>query len=207
MHRTFKRLCVYCGSSAGNRPEYTDAAYAMGVALGAGGIELVYGGGRAGLMGAVAAGALKAGARVTGVIPEALMARELGNEEISELIVVPNMHVRKNRMAELADGFIALPGGWGTMEELTEMLTWLQLDFHQKPIGVLNVAGYYDHLFAFAQTMSESGFVRPEHRRLYCVDTDPTALLEKLALYDLPATPRWEERQALTPHQRALGAT
>ena len=205
MARRFNRVCVYCGSQPGDRPEYAEAAYATGMALATAGIELVYGGGRAGLMGALAEGALAARGRVTGVIPEALRARELGHEGISVLEVVPNMHVRKHRMAELADAFIALPGGWGTMEELTEMLTWLQLDFHQKPIGILNVAGYYDHLFAFVATMIAAGFVRPEHRRLCAVATEPGVLLAELAAFELPATPNWAERQTPSPHQSELG--
>jgi uncharacterized protein (TIGR00730 family) len=202
---SFKSLCIYCGSSPGARPEYAEAAYATGMALATRGIALVYGGGRAGLMGAVAQGALEGGGRVTGIIPQALWERELGHDGLSELVVVPDMHSRKFQMAERADGFIALPGGWGTMEELTEMLTWLQLDFHRKPIGILNVAGYFDHLFAFVEAMIAAQFVREEHQRLFCVGTEPLALLDLLAAFTLPKPVLWSERAPLTPHQRELG--
>lgn len=205
MGKQFSKICVYCGSSPGTRPEYAEAAHALGSILACEGIELVYGGGRAGLMGALADGALKAGGRVTGIIPKALMARELGHDGISELIVVPDMHARKYRMAEASDAFIALPGGWGTMEELTEMLTWLQLGFHRKPIGILNVAGYYDHLFAFANAMADAQFVRPEDRQLFCVAEDPLALLDSLGNFNLRPPVDWTERPPTTAAQRELG--
>ncbi len=175
------RVCVYCGSSVGARDDYRVAAVAMGRLLAERGIELVYGGGHVGLMGAVADGTLGAGGRVTGVIPKALMDRELGHSGIQELRVVADMHERKMTMAGLADAFVAMPGGWGTIEELTEMLTWLQLGIHGKPIGILNVAGYYDPLLAFAERMIEQRFVRPEHRALFTVADEPAALLDRLA--------------------------
>ena len=177
---TIQRLCVYCGSSIGARPEYRDAASALGHLLAARNIELVYGGGHVGLMGAVADGALAAGGRVIGVIPRALMDRELGHTGIQDLRVVADMHERKTMMAGLADAFIALPGGWGTIEELSEMLTWLQLAIHAKPIGVLNVAGYFDPFLVFAERMIEERFVRVEHRHLLSVASEPGTLLDRL---------------------------
>lgn len=164
----------------GARPAYRQAAVALGRRLAERNIELVYGGGHVGLMGALADGALAAAGRVIGVIPRALMDRELGHTGIQELRVVADMHERKMMMAGLADAFIALPGGWGTIEELAEMLTWLQLAIHEKPIGVLNVAGYFDPFLAFAERMIDQRFVRPEHRHLFSVESDPDALLERL---------------------------
>ena len=178
--KTIQRVCVYCGSSVGARPEYSVVATTLGRLLAARDIELVYGGGHVGLMGAVADGALSAGGRVIGVIPRALMDRELGHTAIQDLRVVADMHERKMTMAGLADAFIALPGGWGTIEELSEMLTWLQLAIHAKPIGVLNVAGYFDPFLAFAERMIAERFVRVEHRHLFSVESEPEALLERL---------------------------
>ena len=192
--KTIERLCVYCGSSVGARPEYSEAASALGRLLAEHDIELVYGGGHVGLMGAVADGALAAGGRVIGVIPRALMDRELGHTGIQDLRVVADMHERKMTMAGLADGFIALPGGWGTIEELSEMLTWLQLAIHAKPIGVLNVAGYFDPFLAFAECMIEERFVRVEHRHLYSVASEPEALLDQL-MQPMPAPiDKWVDR-------------
>ena len=178
--KTMQRLCVYCGSSVGTRPEYEAAATALGRLLAERDIELVYGGGHVGLMGAIADGALAAGGRVIGVIPRALMDRELGHTGIQDLRVVADMHERKMTMAGLADAFVAMPGGWGTIEELAEMLTWLQLAIHAKPIGVLNVAGYFDPFLAFADRMIQERFVRVEHRDLFSVESDPAVLLERL---------------------------
>ena len=177
---SFKRLCVYCGSSIGARPAYRDVAIELGRLLAGRGIELVYGGGRVGLMGAIADAALAAGGQVIGVIPQALMDRELGHTGIQDLRVVADMHERKMTMAGLADAFIAMPGGWGTIEELTEMLTWLQLGIHAKPIGVLNVAGYYDPFLTFADAMVDERFVRVEQRSLLTVASDPATLLTRL---------------------------
>ncbi len=184
--KTMQRLCVYCGSSVGARPEYEAAATALGRLLAERDIELVYGGGHVGLMGAIADGALAAGGRVIGVIPRALMDRELGHTGIQDLRVVADMHERKMTMAGLADAFVAMPGGWGTIEELAEMLTWLQLAIHAKPIGVLNVAGYFDPFLAFADRMIQERFVRVEHRDLFSVDSDPAVLLERL-MQPMPA--------------------
>jgi uncharacterized protein (TIGR00730 family) len=178
---TIRRLCVYCGSAFGARAAYRDGATRLGALLAERGIELVYGGGRVGLMGAVADGALAAGGHVIGVIPRALMDRELGHTGIQDLRIVADMHERKMTMADLADAFVAMPGGWGTLEELTEMLTWLQLGIHAKPIGLLNLDGYFDGFLQFAERMIEEAFVRPEHRALLHVESDPVALLARLA--------------------------
>lgn len=186
MTRNFKTICVYCGSSCGTQDGYLAVAQKTGEILATQGIGLVYGGGRVGLMGALADGALAAGGTVTGVIPKALMVKELGHTGIQTLHVVRDMHERKHLMASLADAFIALPGGWGTLEELTEMLTWLQLGFHAKPIGLINVCGYYDSFLDFAATMVRDGFVRAEHRALFGVDTEPAALIEQLRARALP---------------------
>ena len=189
--KTIRRLCVYCGSSVGARAEYRHAASTLGRLLAEREIELVYGGGHVGLMGAVADGALAAGGRVIGVIPRALMERELGHIGIHDLRVVADMHERKMMMADLADAFVALPGGWGTIEELTEMLTWLQLAIHAKPIGVLNVAGYFDPFLAFAARMIEERFVRVEHLNLFAVEGEPEALLERLMQPAPPPIDKW----------------
>ena len=177
---TIRRLCVYCGSSTGALPMYREGAEALGRVLVADGIELVYGGGHVGLMGTIADAVLAAGGHVIGVIPRALMDRELGHTGIQDLRVVADMHERKMTMAGLADAFVAMPGGWGTIEELTEMLTWRQLAIHAKPIGLLNLGGYFDPLLAFAERMVEQRFVREEQRGLMTVDTDPTRLLARL---------------------------
>lgn len=187
----FKRLCVYCGSSIGAQAVYREAAVELGTLLAQRGIELVYGGGHVGLMGAIADAALAAGGQVIGVIPRALMDRELGHTGIQDLRVVADMHERKMTMAGLADAFVAMPGGWGTIEELTEMLTWLQLGIHAKPIGLLNVAGYYDAFLAFAGTMVDQRFVRTEQRSLLTVASRPDMLLERLAAPMAAPVDKW----------------
>jgi uncharacterized protein (TIGR00730 family) len=186
-----RRLCVYCGSAFGARDSYRAGAERLGRLVAERGIELVYGGGRVGLMGSVADGALAAGGRVIGVIPRALMDRELGHTGIQDLRVVADMHERKMMMADLADGFVAMPGGWGTLEELTEMLTWLQLGIHAKPIGLLNLDGYFDGFLTFAETMIAERFVRPEHRMLFQVDSDPAPLLDRLQTPTAPPPTKW----------------
>ena len=174
-------VCVYCGSRHGARPAYAAAARALGATIGARGWQLVYGGGRVGLMGELADAALAAGARVVGVIPESLKRREVGHPGLSELHVVPTMHLRKQMMAERADVFVALPGGIGTLEELYEVWTWRQLGYHDQPIGLLNVDGYYDALLRFmAQTVAE-GFLSPAHHAVLQVGSEPEALLRALA--------------------------
>lgn len=192
-----KRICVFCGSSAGNRPEYARAAAQVGAMLAERGIGLVYGGGRVGLMGVVADTVMAAGGEVIGVIPEALLRREVGHEGLSELQVVGSMHERKARMADLSDGFIALPGGYGTLEEFFEVLTWSQLGIHPKPCGLLNVHGFYDPLLAMADLAVREEFVRPAHRGLILDDTDPVRLLERMAAFAPPVVEKW-----IRPEQR-----
>ena len=174
-------VCVYCGSRTGADPRHADAARALGSFLGARGARLVYGGGRVGLMGVVADAALAAGALALGVIPRSLMEREVGHRGLTELQVVETMHERKRRMAEQADAFVALPGGIGTFEELFEVWTWRQLGYHDQPIGLLNVAGYYDPLLAFMRQTERAGFVSEDTLAMLAVDDDPARLLERLA--------------------------
>jgi uncharacterized protein (TIGR00730 family) len=175
-------LCVYCGSRPGMQPEHEAAARQVGELIGRRGWQLVYGGGNAGLMGSVANATLSAGGSVIGVIPHSLMERELGHPGLSELHVVDTMHQRKQMMAERADAFLALSGGIGTFEELFEVWTWRQLGYHDKPVGLLNVAGYYDALLDFLGRATEQGFVPMAQRRLLQVSSDPTELLDRLAL-------------------------
>ena len=182
-----KRLCVFCGSSPGNDPRYLEAARTMGRTLAARGLGLVYGGGSVGLMGAVADAALGAGGEVIGVIPEVLQIRELAHRSLTNLHVVGSMHERKALMAELSDGFVALPGGMGTLEELSEVLTWAQLGLHARPIGLLDVAGYYRPLATFFDQAVTAGFLRPVHRRLLLVGEEPAALLDALEAWRGPA--------------------
>nr|WP_320013763.1 TIGR00730 family Rossman fold protein [uncultured Desulfobacter sp.] len=173
-----QKICVYCGSSDGTRPEYRQAAAALGRAMLEKDIDLVYGGAGVGLMGTLADTVLQGGGRVTGVIPEALINREISHPGLTELVVVGSMHERKSMMAELSDGFIALPGGIGTMEELFEILTWSHLGIHKKPCALLNVVGYYDHLNAFTQHGVNQGFIRKETEAKLIIKEDPKALLD-----------------------------
>lgn len=173
-------VCVYCGSRPGELPAYAEAARTVGTEIGRRGWQLVYGGGRAGLMGEVADAALAAGAQVIGVIPESLMGRELGHRGLTELHVVQTMHERKTMMAERSDAFMALPGGIGTFEELFEVWTWRQLGYHVKPLGLLNVAGYYDALLGFLAHSREHGFMTTAQTELLHVGDDPAALLQHL---------------------------
>ncbi|WP_292966890.1 TIGR00730 family Rossman fold protein [Novosphingobium sp. UBA1939] len=178
-----KRLAVYCGSASPADSRYVELARHVGTTLARRGIGLVYGGGRLGLMGAVASGALEAGGEVIGVIPEALVSAEVSNTDCTELHVVANMHQRKQAFTDLSDGFLTIPGGVGTMDELWEAVSWAQLGYHEKPVGLLNVSGYYDHLIAFADHMAEVGFVRPQHRGILIVDDMLDGLLAKMADY------------------------
>jgi len=180
-----KALCVYCGSSFGTSPHYAEAARAMGAALAARGITLVYGGGNVGLMGAIADEVLRHGGEVTGVIPQALLDKEVGHLGLTQLHVVKNMHERKAMMAKLSDGFIAMPGGIGTLEELFEVFTWAQLRFHDKPIGILNTDGYYDTLLGFVAHMAEQGFLRAEQAKLLMAEADPQALLARFDSFEV----------------------
>jgi uncharacterized protein (TIGR00730 family) len=174
-------LCVYCGSRSGNEPSYADAADEVGTLIGRLGWQLVYGGGKAGLMGRVADAAIVAGARTVGVIPQSLMQRELGHPDLDELHVVETMHERKQMMAERSDAFIALPGGIGTFEELFEVWTWRQLGYHDKPVALLNVDGYYDKLIEFLAQTEQRGFVHVAQRELLLVDSDAQRLLDQIA--------------------------
>lgn len=176
-----KRLAVYCGSASPADPVYIEAARTVGRSFAARGIGLVYGGGRLGLMGAVADAALEAGGEVIGIIPQALVDAEVAHRGLTELHVCRTMHERKQAFTDLSDGFVTLPGGTGTMDELWEALSWAQLGYHAKPVGVLNVAGFYDGLIAFAAKMGAVGFIRPQHQGLMIVDTTLDGLLAKMA--------------------------
>ena len=192
-----KRLCVFCGSSAGARPAYAEAARALGAALARRRIGLVYGGGSVGLMGALADAVLAASGEVIGVIPGPLVSRELAHSQVTEMRVVGSMHERKATMASLVDGFIALPGGLGTLEETLEVLTWSQLGIHRKPVGVLNVEGYYDALLQLLSHAVREGFVRRDYFSLLLFADTPAELLDRFAAWQPPALPRaW-----LTPSQ------
>ncbi len=184
--RTFRRICVFCGSSKGDEPIYAEAARAVGRALAERGIDVVYGGGRVGLMGEVADAALAAGGRVYGVIPQKLVDLEVGHAGLTELFVVDTMHARKLMMAQLADAFIALPGGFGTLEELFEVVTWCQLGYHHKPVGVLDIRGYYGPLLTFIDHAAALGFIRPSYRPILQHAADLETLLDQLAHVELP---------------------
>jgi len=173
------RICVFTGSSSGIRPEYAEAARRMSCELVARGFGLVYGGGNVGLMAVVADAVLERGGHVTGVIPDALVSQEVAHQGLSELRVVQSMHERKAVMADLSDGFIALPGGIGTMEEFFEILSWAQLAIHQKPCGLLNVSGYYQRIVHFLDYAVDEGFLKPKHRALLIVEEEPARLLDR----------------------------
>ncbi|HKX79805.1 MAG TPA: TIGR00730 family Rossman fold protein [Novosphingobium sp.] len=181
-----KRIAIYCGSSTPLHPGYIALASEVGRTLAGLAIGVVYGGGRRGLMGALASAALAAGGEVIGVIPEALMTDEIANHECTELHVVPGMHERKLMFTQLGDGFLTLPGGVGTMDELWEAVSWAQLGYHAKPVGLLNAFGYFDHLLAFNRHMAETGFVRAAHRDLIIADDDLGRLLGRMAAHEPP---------------------
>ncbi len=189
--RLLKRICVFCGSQAGRDPHYAAAARAVGTLLAQRDIAVVFGGGRVGMMGTVAEAALRAGGEVIGVIPEGLMRRELAHEELTQLIVTRTMHERKQRMADLSDGFMALPGGFGTLEEFCEIVTWAQLGVHRKPCALLNVAGYYDRLLAMFEHALAEGFLQPAHHALVLADAAPAGLLAKMQAWEPPPLKRW----------------
>jgi len=189
-----KRVCVFAGSNTGVRAEYRTAAEELGRALVARGIGLVYGGGRVGLMGVLADAVLAANGEVTGVIPEALAVREVAHSGLTDLRIVSSMHERKALMADLSDGFIALPGGWGTWEEFFEVLTWAQLGLHRKPCGLLNVAGYFTPLLASVQHSINEGFVRNEYGPMIAVAESAGALLDRFAAYEPPRVEKWIDR-------------
>ncbi|ONF96516.1 LOG family protein [Sphingomonas jeddahensis] len=183
-----KRLAVYCGSATPRDPLYTETARSVGRTLAERGIGVVYGGGRLGLMGAVADGALVAGGEVIGVIPQALVDAEVAHRGLTELHVVEGMHDRKRAFTDLSDGFVTIPGGTGTMDELWEALSWAQLGYHADPVGLLNTAGYYDHLIAFWEKMGEVGFLRPQHRDLLIVAETLEVLLDRMGSH-VPTQP------------------
>jgi uncharacterized protein (TIGR00730 family) len=190
-----RSVCVYCGSSEGDRPEYVAAARALGRALAERRIELVYGGAQVGLMGQVASAALENGGRVIGVIPQMLLRKEIAHACLTALHVTASMHERKQKMADLSEGFIALPGGIGTFEELFEIWTWAQLGLHRRPCGLLNVAGYYDDLVRFLDHATTSGFIRAEQRGMLCVEREVDALLARFDGYAAPAVEKWLRRE------------
>jgi uncharacterized protein (TIGR00730 family) len=189
-----RSVCVYCGSSLGSDPAFADAARQVGSLLAASGRTLVYGGGRVGLMGAIADASMGAGGRVIGVIPQALVDKEVAHHGLSELRVVGSMHERKALMADLSDGFVALPGGLGTMEELFEVWTWGQLGLHAKPYGLLNVGGFFGSLLAFLDRLVEQRFVRPEHRAMLFVASDPNELIANMSVHHPASAPKWIDR-------------
>ena len=188
-----RRVCVFCGSSAGEDPRYLDTAVEMGRILAALDVELVYGGSRIGLMGRLADTVLAEGGAVVGVIPEALVGREVAHRELTELRVVGSMHERKATMERLSDAFVALPGGLGTLEELCEILTWAQLGLHRKPCGVVDASGYFQPLIALLDHMVGEGFLSRRTRRMLLVESRPEPLLRRMREYEAPTVPRWIE--------------
>lgn len=185
------RLCVYCGSSSGSSKVYLSAARELGKLLVQQEIGLVYGGSSLGIMGAIADTMLEGGGHVTGIIPNALHGKEIAHTGLTELHVVDSMHERKSLMAVLSDGFIAMPGGFGTLEEIIEVITWGQLGFHDKPCGLLNVAGYFDQLLAFLDHSQAQGFLHAEHRHMLLVADTPAGLFEQFAAYVPPRVDKW----------------
>ena len=191
-----ERICVFCGASPGARREYAESARTIARLLSAEGIGVVYGGGGVGLMGALADAVLAEGGQITGVIPRSLMEREIAHRDVSDMRVVGSMHERKALMAELADAFVALPGGIGTLEELFEVYTWAQLGLHRKPCALLNVEGYYDAIADFLTQAVTERFLRQETRDLLMVESDPAALIERLRSFEPPAVlPKWIDRE------------
>jgi len=188
---TFQRICVFCGSNSGNNPAYRAAAIELGRLLAGHDIEIVYGAGNVGLMGILADAALAAGGKVIGVIPESLMAKEVGHLGLTELRIVKSMHERKALMSDVSDAFIAMPGGFGTFEEFCEVVTWSQLGIQSKPCGLLNVEGYYNPLLELFDQAVREGFLRAENRKLVLQDRDPTKLLEKMAEFAPIPADKW----------------
>jgi hypothetical protein len=186
-----RRVCVFCGSNSGRDPRYASAARELGQLLTTRGLGLVYGGGSVGLMGMIADAALDAGGEVIGVIPERLATKELLHTRVPDMRRVRDMHERKALMAELADAFIALPGGYGTLEELFEVITWAQLGFHRKNIGLLNIAGYFDPLVSLIDHAVTEAFIRPDHRELIIVEQNCPALIDRLVTHQLPEVRKW----------------
>ena len=192
-----KRICVFAGSSPGRQPQYVEAAQQLGEELCARGYDLVYGGGRVGLMGTVADSVLGHGGQVIGVIPEALAEKEVAHRGLTDLRVVTSMHERKALMAELSIAFIALPGGLGTLEELFEVLTWVQLGIHTKPCGLVNVGGYFNGLLEFISHAVEERFLKPDHKAMILVEEDIKALLDAVEAFVPPAGEKWRDREQI----------
>ncbi len=186
-----RRICVYCGSNTGTRPDYAEAARSLAEVLVRHDLELVYGGAAKGIMGVIADTVLEHGGNAHGVIPKLLEEKEIAHSGLTQLHVVASMHERKSMMAELSDGFIALPGGFGTLEEIIEILTWGQQRFHDKPCGVLNVSGYFDHLLAYLDHAVQEGFLRAENRQMLLHDTDPAGLIRQFERYKAPHVDKW----------------
>ena len=192
-----KRICVYCGANPGRNPAYAEAAKTLGSALASNGIGLVYGGGGQGIMGAVADGVLAEKGEVIGIIPKDLMPKENPRKDLAELKIVDSMHERKSTMAKMADGFVALPGGLGTLEELFEVWTWAQLGFHRKPCALFNVSCYYDPLIDFLDQAVDEGFVKAKYRAMLIVEQEPMELISQLRSYRPPEVTRWLDRESL----------
>ena len=188
---TIKSVCVFCGGNPGRNPAYIEAAIHLGNELATHGLELVYGGAQVGLMGAVADAAIARGGDVYGVIPEFIAAREIAHLGVTRLVVVPSMHERKAAMAARADAFVALPGGFGTLDELFEILTWAQLGLHRKPCAVLNIAGYFDGLLTFLDHAADEQLLKPEYRAMLLVESDPARLVARLREHEPPVVEAW----------------
>lgn len=186
-----RRICVYCGSNAGARPLYADAARELGDVLVRHDLELVYGGASKGIMGTIADAVLERGGKVHGVIPKMLREKEIAHQGLTELHVVSSMHARKSMMAALSDGFVAMPGGFGTLEEIIEIITWGQLRFHDKPCGLLNVDGYFDHLLRYLDHAQVEGFLRSENRDMLLCDSSAAGLIQKFERYSAPHVDKW----------------
>lgn len=192
-------VCVFCGSSMGNSPAFSTVAESLGRELARRDMALTYGGGKVGLMGAIADATLAAGGTVRGYIPRSLMEKEVAHRSLTELHVLGSMHERKAAMEAHADAFIALPGGFGTLDELCEILTWAQLGIHRKPVGLLDVDGYFAELLAFFDSSVERGFIRPDHRAMLLADTDPAALLDRMTTWTPTIVPKWTENSVPVP--------
>lgn len=190
-----KRITVFCGSSAGTKKIYEEQAYKLGKTLAEQGIELVYGGANVGLMGTVANGVMEHNGKAIGVLPTFLKNVEIANENLSELIIVETMHQRKTKMDELSDGVISLPGGFGTLEELFEMLTWAQLGLHKKPVAILNIDGFYDELLAFIQKMVDEGFLKRANQEMLIVSDDIDQLITAMRNYQAPTVGKWIDKK------------
>ncbi|MGH8379642.1 TIGR00730 family Rossman fold protein [Pseudomonas sp.] len=190
-----RSVCVFCGASTGVNPAYREAAIALGQTIAQRGLTLVYGGGAVGLMGVVADAAMAAGGEVIGIIPQALKDAEVGHSGLTRLEIVDGMHARKARMAELSDAFVALPGGLGTLEELFEVWTWGQLGYHAKPLGLLDVNGFYSKLGSFLDHVVEEGFVRPQHRAMLQLADAPAELLDAMDSFQAPVAPKWVDKK------------